>query len=640
MVALHARRYSGQGQRIDLAAQEAVTIATQGFALATAIGDEPITRSGLGPRVGALQTQLNWPAKDGRACIAHLFGPVFGMPTRRLMEFVCEEGFCDAATRDKDWVEYGAMLLDGREPISEFERVKACIAACTASKTKAELLAAALERRLLIAPVSTMADMAGSPQTAARGYLVRPEGDGPSAEVLYPGAFAKFGVSPIGPSRRPPRIGEHTETVLAELERLEPAAARLARERSDDADFDPARPLAGIKILDFAWVMAGPASTRYLANFGAQVVRVESTLRMDAIRTIRPFVAGDPAPENAAMFHNLNAGKKLITVDLTNAASRPVVEDLVRWADIVFESFSPRAMKGFGYDYGALRKIKPELIMVSSTLMGQTGPLASFAGYGNLSAGIAGFVELAGWPDRPPVGPFGAYTDYIAPRYAAVAMLAAVEHRRRTGQGQYIDLSQAEAGMHFIAPAILDYTANGRNFARRGNDDPDMTPHGVYPAAGEDRWVAIACEDDARWEALCGVVDTLAPVAQSHASAAARLADRRMLDDLVSAWTARRTAEAAEALLQGAGIAASAVQTAHDLACDPQLGHLGHFVYRPHPCGRDGAIEACATRMSRTPARMDESLPSYGRDLDEILRDFLGYDDERIAELLIAEALV
>ena len=639
MVALHGRLRSGLGQRIDLAAQEAVMIATQGFALTAAIGAKPILRSGVGPRVGVVHARLSWPAKDGMVSITHLFGPTIGPATRRLMDYVCEQGFCDAATRDKDWIEYGAMLLDGREPIAEFDRVKACIAACTALKTKAELLAEALDRRLLIAPVNTMADLVNSPQIAERGYLVRPEGDGASAEVRYPGPFAKFTRSPIGVSRRPPRIGEHSNEVLAELERLDPAVARLARERSSRKDFDGARPLAGIKILDFAWVMAGPAATRYLANFGAEVIRVESTLRMDVLRTGGPFIEGDPAPDKAAQFHNVNAGKKLITVDLTNTASRPLIHDLVRWADVVFESFSPKAMKAFGYDYESLRRIKPELIMVSSCLMGQTGPMSLFAGYGNLASAIAGFLELAGWPDRPPVGPFGAYTDYIAPRYGAIAILAAIEHRRRTGEGQYVDLSQAEAGLHFIAPAILDYTANGRNFARCGNDDPDMAPHGVYPAAGDDRWVAIACEDDSHWPALCGVIETLAPVERSHAKAEARLADRRRLDALVSAWTAGRSAEAAEALLQAAGVAASVVQTAEDLARDPQLAHLGHFFHWPHPCGRDGVIEACATRMSRTPARLNETLPSFGRDIDEVLRDILGYDDEKVAELVIAEAL-
>jgi len=219
-------------------------------------------------------------------------------------------------------------------------------------------------------------------------------------------------------------------------------------------------------------------------------------------------------------------------------------------------------------------------------------------------------------------------------------MLAAVEHKRRTGQGQYIDLSQAEAGMHFIAPAILDYTANGRNHQRNGNDDREMAPHGVYRAAGDDRWVAIACEDDRRWRALCGVMDTLSPLEETYARSADRLAARRVLDEAISAWTSQRAAEAIEAALQAAGVAASVVQTAQDIERDPQLLHLGHFVYRPHPCGRDGVFEACSTRMSRTPARADETLPSFGRDIDEILKEFLGYDDEQITELIIADALV
>jgi crotonobetainyl-CoA:carnitine CoA-transferase CaiB-like acyl-CoA transferase len=639
MVALRARLQTGLGQRIDLAAQEAVMIATQGFALTDAIGSQPIVRSSVGPKLGVVHARLSWPAKDGMVSITHLFGPTIGPATRRLMDYVCEQGFCDAATRDKDWIEYGAMLLDGRESIAEFQRVKECIAACTSQKTKAELLKLALERRLLIAPVNTMADLVNSPQVDARGYWVRPQGDGAAAEVRYPGPFAKFAASPLSPTRRPPRIGEHTKEVLAELDDLDPAVVRLARERSGQEDFDPARPLAGIKILDFAWVMAGPASTRYLANFGAEVIRLESSRRPDALRTGGPFIEGDPEPDKAAQFHNVNANKKLITVDLTNPAARPLIHDLVRWADVVFESFSPKAMKSFGYDYESLRKINPDVIMVSSCLMGQTGPLSTFAGYGNLASAIAGFLELAGWPDRAPVGPFGAYTDYIAPRYGAITILGAIEHRRQTGQGQYVDLSQAEAGLHFIAPAILDYTANGRNFARRGNDDPDMAPHGVYPAAGDDRWVAIACQSDAHWQALCDVVEPLAPVRQSHAAAGARLADKRMLDERLSAWTGERSPEEVQARLQAAGVAASVVQTAHDLARDPQLAHLGHFYRWPHPCGRDGVIEACATRMSRTPAQLNERLASYGRDMDEVLKDILGYDDETIAQLVIAEAL-
>jgi benzylsuccinate CoA-transferase BbsF subunit len=247
------------------------------------------------------------------------------------------------------------------------------------------------------------------------------------------------------------------------------------------------------------WALAGPGATRTLADCGARVVRIESTSRLDVCRTLNPWLNGEIGPENSAIFHSTNAGKRMLTLDPTTPEGREVVLDLVRWADVVTESFSPRGMKGFGLDYETLREVKPDLIMLSTCLMGQTGPLARFAGFGNLAAAISGFHELTGWPDRDPAGPFSAYTDYIAPRYNAIAVLAALEHRRRTGQGQHIDLSQAEAALHFLAPAMLEYTVNGTIPSRVGNRDGELAPHGVYPAAGDDDWVAVACRDDADW---------------------------------------------------------------------------------------------------------------------------------------------
>src|SRR5271170_4554167 len=220
-------------------------------------------------------------------------------------------------------------------------------------------------------------------------------------------------------------------------------------------------PLKDVKICDFMWVMAGPASTRILADYGATVVRIESPTRIDTARAL--------------------------------------VHDLVRWADVVTESFSPKAMRAWGFDYESLRKVNPQLIMLSSCLMGQSGPLSKIAGFGNMAAAISGFHNLTGWPDRPPAGVFGAYTDYVAPRFTAMAILAALDYRRRKGEGQYIDQSQAECAIHFLGPAILDYTVNGRVDQRVGNSDAAFAPHGVYPAAGDDNWVAIVCRDDGEW---------------------------------------------------------------------------------------------------------------------------------------------
>ena len=213
-------------------------------------------------------------------------------------------------------------------------------------------------------------------------------------------------------------------------------------------------PLSDVKVVDLMWALAGPTATRVMADYGATVVRVESTRHFDGARTVGPFVKGQAGGENSGLFHNMNAGKLMLTLDLATEAGKSVFLDLVRWADVVTESFSPRAMKGWGLDYASLRKIKPDIIMISSCLMGQTGPWARFAGFGNLAAAISGFFNLVGWPDRPPAGPFSAYTDYVSPRFTAIAILAALEHRRRTGQGQYIDQSQAEASLHFLTPAL------------------------------------------------------------------------------------------------------------------------------------------------------------------------------------------
>ena len=219
----------------------------------------------------------------------------------------------------------------------------------------------------------------------------------------------------------------------------------------------------------------------------ATVVRVESSTRLDACRTVRPFHDGQPGPDSSALFQTMNAGKRMLTLDLSRPEGREVVLDLARWADVVCEAFTPKTLPSLGLDYDVLVKIKPDLIMLSTCLMGQSGPLAQYAGYGNLAAAITGFFELTGWPDRAPAGPYGAYTDYIVPRFNASAILAALEYRRRTGRGQHIDVAQAEAALHFLAPTILDYTANGRVQTRRGNADSELAPHGVYPVRGQDR---------------------------------------------------------------------------------------------------------------------------------------------------------
>ena len=205
--------------------------------------------------------------------------------------------------------------------------------------------------------------------------------------------------------------------------------------------------------MDLSWAVAAPMVTRVLADHGATVVRVESQHRLDALRGAGPYLAGTAGGiEDTAQWHSVNAGKRSLQLNLATDAARDVLRDLVRWGDVLVESFSPGTMESWGMGYDQLRELNPGLVVLSSSLMGQTGPLAHFAGFGNLAGAITGFYHVTGWPDRPPAGPYLAYTDYTSPRLALVALLAALDHRRRTGEGQYLDFAQAEAAAHFLGP--------------------------------------------------------------------------------------------------------------------------------------------------------------------------------------------
>ena len=399
-------------------------------------------------------------------------------------------------------------------------------------------------------------------------------------------------------------------------------------------------PLDNVKVVDFMWALAGPGTTRTLADYGATVVRIESANRVDGARTVGPFLDNKPSHDGSGLFGTYNAGKLGLALDLSKPLAREVVLDLVRWADVVCESFSPKAMRAWRLDYESLREVKPDLIMLSSCLMGQSGPMSKFIGFGNMAAALAGFYHFCGWPGRPPSGPFGAYTDYIAPRFGAISVLAALDYRRRTGQGQYIDQAQAESALHFLTPALLDCAVNGRSQPGVGNTDPHDAPHGVYPALGNDKWVAIACQTDEQWLALCRAMN------RGHlerdgrfATLVARQSNRAELDEIICDWTRGLSAHAIEGLLQKSGIPVSAVQDSTDISNDPQLAARGYLTEVTHPvCGKS-VIEGSRFRLSRTPATSARPAPMLGGDNQYVLESILGYEQDRIDELVAAGAL-
>lgn len=609
LMGLHERKRSGLGQYVDVSAQAAYAQATQSGIIAAANNSGQFQRSAVGAALGPLEIRLFWPCKDGHVAITYLFGAAIGPFTDRLMQYALEEGYCDQETRDKDWLNYTNLILTGQEPISEYLRCCDVVGALCADKTKAELFQVAQERRLLIVPVSTMDDLDENEHLAARSYWRDVERNGQS--VKFPGPFARLSETPIEYGRPAPTLGEHTDEVLAEVR--QPAVLNRANAATPNLP-----PLSGLKMLDLMWVMAGPAGTRALCDFGVNTVRIESSTRIDTARTLQPFIDDEATqPEGSSMFHNMNAGKQMMTVDPANPEGRELILDLVRWADVITESFTPRAMRGWNLTWETIHEVNPRAIMMSSCLMGQNGPLAEFAGFGNLAAAFAGFTPLCGWPDRSPAGPFGAYTDYVAPRFASAALLAALHERDRTGQGQYIDVSQMEAAIHFLTPAFLQYRLTGEKWLADGNNDPDMSPHGVFPSEGEDQWIAIACRNDADRAALNSVLNGKA------------------LED----WTASRSNEEAMNTLQAAGVPAHAVQDSAACFADPQLQHRNHFVELAHPTQGQSVVEGARIVFDRTPAGRPQVAPTMGADNDAVLRDPLGYADEQIVELVASGAL-
>ena len=366
------------------------------------------------------------------------------------------------------------------------------------------------------------------------------------------------------------------------------------------------------------------------------MVRIESEKRLDAVRGGGPFLAGKTGVNDSAGWHNYGAGKRSLQLDIGHPDGKAVVFDLVRWADLVIESFTPGVFAALGFGYDVLRDINPAVVLCSTSLMGQTGPYAQFSGFGNLAAALTGFYEITGWPDRPPAGPFLAYTDYIAPRFAALAALSAVDHARRTGEGQYVDIAQGEAALHLLAPALLDWSVNGRVATRRGNDDARLVPHGVYPAAGDDRWVAIACQDDDSWRRLA---DLIGRADLAHLSTDERHARQTELDGIVGAWTCQHPPEVIQDRLQAADVAAHDVQNSTQCMHDPQLAHRHHFRLVPHPHHGQTFVEGPNGAYSRTAPYPAWAGPTVGQHTDVVLRDILGYDDDRMADLVIAGAI-
>ena len=397
----------------------------------------------------------------------------------------------------------------------------------------------------------------------------------------------------------------------------------------------------GLKYVEFAWVAVGPLSGKYFADHGATVIRIESHARPETLRVITPFADGKPGIDRSMYFGRINANKYGASLDLNNPKGRELAWKLIMWADVVSESFLPGTMAKWGLDYESVSKVRPDIIYLSTCQQGQWGPYARHPGYGPLSTSSAGFSEASGWPDRMPTPPWGAYTDIVSPRFNSVMIMAALDYRRRTGKGQWIDQSQLESSLHLMAPTIMDYLVNRRILKRNGNRLAYAAPHGVFPCQGDDRWVTISVFTDEEWHAFCAAVSKPEWIKeQKFATLRSRKENEDELEKLVSDWTLSHTAEHVEELMQAASVPSSIVEKNSDLYEDSQLKHRNHFIRLKHPeMGYQHFEPQAAYILSKTPREIERPSPCLGEHNEYVYKELLGLTDDEIADCIVEGAI-
>jgi benzylsuccinate CoA-transferase BbsF subunit len=399
-------------------------------------------------------------------------------------------------------------------------------------------------------------------------------------------------------------------------------------------------PLAGIRVADFTWVWAGPHCTLQLAHLGADVIRVESATRPCVTRMLPPFADFKPGPNRSGYFNQYNQGKRSITLDLKRPDGLAVARRLCAASDVVVENFAAGVMDRMGLGYEALRQASPRLVMISLSGYGASGPDHDKVSYGPAQVPLSGLSSLTGYRGHPPMHVGVSYGDPTGGLHGAVAVLSALLHRARTGTGQYIDLSQWETSIAVLGDAVMAQTLGGRAPSRDGNRVPHMAPHGVFRAAGDDRWIAVTVEDDAGWARLAALMGRPELAADPRfATLAGRKTNEDALDALVTAWTSTESPEALTPRLQAAGLPAFVSATNADIAQDAHLEAAGAFNRFDHPEVGVRQHLGAPWRMSASPAGVTAAAPCVGADTDDVLRDVCGYAADEIARLRAAGAL-
>ena len=408
-------------------------------------------------------------------------------------------------------------------------------------------------------------------------------------------------------------------------------------------------PLSNYRVIDFGTAWAGPMAAQLLADLGAQVIKVESRTRLDGLRLGRPIVGEDAAggdrglwPELQPVFHGINRNKLGVTLDLKTPEGLGLVKELIARSDVVMNNYSPGVLERLGLDYPQLRKLRPDIILVSMPSVGETGPLRDILAYAPIIQALSGLMSLVGYSgDEPLVGELQApWSDVVAALHAALAAVAALRHRNRTGEGQFIEVAQLEATTAMLGEGILGYQMTGQVPAPQGNFDPDFAPHNNYPCVSDDEWVAIAVGTEEEWRAFCRALGSPAWAGQSRfRDKAGRLAHIQELDRHVSAWTRRHSAGEITRLLQEQGVAAMPVMNIADQFADPHWQERQAYVDIEHPHVGAEWVYGTPWLLSDTPGSVRTPAPTLGQHNQYVFCQLLGLPARELKRLEDAQVV-
>jgi crotonobetainyl-CoA:carnitine CoA-transferase CaiB-like acyl-CoA transferase len=531
---------------------------------------------------------------------------VLGVP-----ELADEPLFANPAGRAEYW--------DVLEPI---------LAARLQEWTKDDLFHACQAVGVTVVPAYDMREAIESEQVRGTGFFVSVEHP-VMGKLVMPGNPCRLGATPPH-SAAAPRLGQHTDDVL-----ISP------RPHQDSAPFaspESELPLHGVRVLDLAWVLAGPLSSQILCRLGAEVIKVESDRVTDISRISPPFADGENHPEKSGYYAALAVGKKTCTIDMSKPEGLAIVKRLVELSDIVVENFSPGTLARMGLGYKELRRIRPNIILLSISALGQTGPLRSYRAFGLQLFAMSGLSILSAQPGAPPAVVRGGGADPVTGVYAALAALIALRHRNRTGEGQHIDISMLETTLAGMPDAAMEVTLNGRLPQPVGNAEAGHYPVDCFRCQGDDAWLAIAVHNDTEWRALChALADSSMLEDPRFRTPPLRLQHREALARRIETWTSRCTAEDAMTRLQAAGVPAGVSYN------DAEVQANGHFRQRGfmelvdhHDCG-ERYVAGVPWKISGVPdPSTPRRVPRWGEHNDYVLGELLGFSDQQVDQLIAA----